>query len=205
MIKKVPKATLRRYPIYLKALRERLSQGDKKISSFELSKMTNVKAATIRRDFTFISTHGRQGFGYDVAELIELFSSKLGKNFDTKIIMIGMGNLGKALSNYNAWEYGVGDIGCAFDIAPEQVFNSKIPVYHLDDLEEKIPTNCTVAILTGSKNLQNTVDRLILCGIKGIIDCTHQHFTVPDDIKVKYVDVVSMIQEIVFETNMTKN
>lgn len=205
MSNKVPKPTLQRYPIYLKALRDSLANGKNKISSSELAEMTNVKAATIRRDFTFISTQGRQGFGYNVEVLIELFSSKLGKDFDNNIVMIGMGNLGKALSNYNGWDYSVGEIVCAFDIDPDNVTGSNVPVYDLNDLEDKLPGQCTVAIITGAHDLQNTVDRLINCGIKGIIDCTHQHFTVPKGIKVKYVDIVSMIQEIVFETNMAKN
>lgn len=205
MTNKVPKPTLQRYPIYLKALRDSIANGKSKISSAELAEMTNVKAATIRRDFTFISTQGRQGFGYNVEELIELFSSKLGKDFDNKIVMVGMGNLGRALSNYNGWDYSVGEIVCAFDIDPNNVKGSNIPVYDLFDLEEKLPKHCTVAILTGTRDIQGTVDRLIECGIKGIIDCTHQHFTVPKGIKVKYVDIISMIQEIVFETNMAKS
>lgn len=58
-----------------------------------------------------------------------------------------------------------------------------------------------IAILAISENIQQTVDRLIACGITGLVDFTHEHIQIPKGVVLKSVDVVSSIQELVFETN----
>ena len=200
--KNVPKATLQRYPIYLKALRKLYNSGVERILSKELSEFVNIESTTIRRDFSFLGNLGKQGYGYDVAKLIEIFSQELGLDFDEKIILIGAGNLGRALMKYNKWNHVVGEITCAFDISQDrQGVRFGIPVYDLAELEEKIPQGCRIAILTASTNVQETVDRLIQCGIVGIVDFTHEHIQLPKGVAIKNIDVVSSIQELVFETN----
>ena len=203
--KTVPKATLQRYPIYLKALRKLKSQGISKILSSELSDYVDIESTTIRRDFSFLGTLGKQGYGYDIDSLIAKFNSELGVNVDEKIILIGIGNLGRALMNYNRWNHVVGEIVCGFDIDPK-VIDSKcdVPVYHLDQLCDKMPENCRIAILTISQNIQETVDKLVDCGIIGLVDFSNEHIRVPKGVTIKAIDVVSAIQELVFSTNFNK-
>ncbi len=203
--KNVPKATLQRYPIYLKALRKLQGDGVQRIMSKDLATCVSIKSTTIRRDFSFLGNLGKQGFGYDVESLIQIFSDQLGLGFDEKIILVGAGNLGKALLNYNRWNNVVGEIVCAFDINPEAVTGASVPVYNMNDLKEKLPEGCRIAILCISNNVQETVNTLISYGITGIVDFTHEHFQVPENIVVKTVDVVSSIQELVFETNALKD
>ena len=198
----VPKATLQRYPVYLKALRKLHRSGVERIMSKELAAVVNIEPTTIRRDFSFLGNLGKQGYGYDVAKLIEIFNQELGMDFDEKIILVGAGNLGRALMKYNKWDYVVGEIAAAFDLNPDRHgVRFGIPVYDLSELEEKIPEGCRIAILAISKDIQKTVDRLIACGIIGIVDFTHEHIQVPKGVRLKPVDVVSSIQELVFETN----
>ena len=198
----VPKATLQRYPVYLKALRKLHRSGVERIMSKELAAVVNIEPTTIRRDFSFLGNLGKQGYGYDVAKLIEIFNQELGMDFDEKIILVGAGNLGRALMKYNKWDYVVGEIAAAFDLNPDrQGVRFGIPVYDLSELEEKIPEGCRIAILAISKDIQKTVDRLIACGSIGIVDFTHEHIQVPKGVRLKPVDVVSSIQELVFETN----
>ncbi len=201
----VPKATLQRYPIYLKALRHLKEEGITKVMSKELSYYVSIEPTTIRRDFSFIGKLGKQGYGYDVESLIEIFSENLGVSFDEKIILIGAGNLGRALMNYNKWSNVVGEIICAFDIDPKKTSGTSVPIYDIKDLKEKMPKGCRIAILCISSDIQNTVDLLIDAGIKGIVDFTSEHFLVSKDVKVKQVSVVASIQELVFETNAMKD
>jgi len=201
----VPKATLQRYPVYLKALRKLQHLGISRIMSRELSEFVDVEPTTIRRDFSFLGSLGKQGYGYDVGSLIEIFDAHLGGAFLEKLIIVGAGNLGRALMNYNRWNHVVGEIACAFDNNADKVGNAyEIPVYSMNQLKEKLPKGCRIAILTISSNVQETVDLLIEAGIKGIVDFTHEHIQVPKGVTVKEVDVVSMIQELVFETNALK-
>ncbi len=200
--RKVPKATLNRYPLYLKALRRLKKYGKTRVMSKELSELVSIESTTIRRDFSLLGNLGKQGYGYDIDSLIDIFNQELGVDFDEKIILVGAGNLGRALMKYNKWDYVVGEITCAFDVDPkkqEVLFN--IPIYDLNSLSENIPAGCRIAILAISDNVQSTVDKLIACGITGIVDFTHKHIQVPKGISIKTVDVVSSIQELVFETN----
>lgn len=118
--KSVPKATLQRYPVYLKALRKLKRGGTQRIMSKELASVVNIEPTTIRRDFSFLGNLGKQGYGYDVNLLIDIFNQQLGMDFDEKIILVGAGNMGRALMKYNRWDYVVGEITCAFDIDPSR-------------------------------------------------------------------------------------
>lgn len=203
--RKVPKATLQRYPVYLKALRRMRKYGKTRVMSKELSESVNIESATIRRDFSLLGNLGKQGYGYDIDSLIDRFNQELGVDFDEKIILVGAGNLGRALMKYNKWDHVVGEIACAFDKDPDrQGVRFHIPVYDMDELEEKIPEGCRIAILAISENVQSTVDKLVKNGIIGIVDFTHKHIKVPEGVSIKVVDVVASIQELVFETNMMK-
>ena len=199
--KKVPKATLQRYPVYLKALRRLKAEGVTRVMSKTLADYVSIESTTIRRDFSFLGNLGKQGYGYDVNDLIQIFSDQLGVNFDEKIILIGAGNLGKALLNYNNWNHVVGEIVCAFDLEPERITGASVPVYGLNELSQRIPSGCRIAILCISKETQETVDLLVKNGIRGIVSFAVDHFSVPLGVYVKQVDVVSSIQELVFETN----
>ncbi len=201
-IKNVPKATFQRYPVYLKALRRLQNNGVSRVMSKELAELVNVEPTTIRRDFSFLGNLGKQGYGYNVEDLIDIFNRQLGMDFDEKIILIGAGNLGRALMHYNNWDFVVGEIVCAFDADPTKCGQQfGIDIYSMDELDTKIPEGCHIAILTISQNVQDTVDLLVSHGINGIVDFTHQHFVAPKDVVVKAVDVVSSIQELVFESN----
>ena len=203
----ISKATLRRYPVYLKALRKLSEDGVKKIMSSELSEYVDIKPTTIRRDFSLIGQLGKQGYGYDVDQLIDIFAKQLGENFDEKMILIGVGRLGTAILNYNNWNHVAGEIVCAFDLKPEVRNNEpkvNVPVYHISELKEKMPKGCEIAILCIPSGAQEIVDELHELGVKGIVDFTREHFVLPEGMIKRDVDVVSTIQELVFEVNALK-
>ncbi|MDD5792688.1 MAG: redox-sensing transcriptional repressor Rex [Erysipelotrichaceae bacterium] len=207
-MKNFPNATLRRYPVYLKALRKLKEDGVERIMSSELAKYVDIKSTTIRRDFSLIGSLGKQGYGYDVNRLIEIFSEELGVDYDEKIILIGVGRLGRAILNYNRWNHVAGEIVCAFDLKPEHVLKKEevpVPVFSIGTLKENFPEGCRIAILCIPGGAQAIVNQLKDLGIKGVINFTREHFILPDGMLVKNVDVVSMIQEIVFEVNALDN
>ena len=200
----ISKATLKRYPVYLKALRKLSQNGVKRIRSTELSEYVDVKATTIRHDFSLIGQLGKQGYGYDIDELIRVFAQALGEDYDEDMILIGVGRLGKAILNYNNWNHVAGEIVCAFDLKPE-VRNREdkvnVPVYHISQLKEKFPKGCEVAILCIPSGAQEIVNELHELGVKGIVNFTREHFVLPEGMIKSDVDVVSTIEELVFEVN----
>ena len=200
----ISKATLKRFPVYLKALRKLSSNGKKRIRSTELSEYVDIKATTIRHDFSLIGQLGKQGYGYDVDELIDIFAKQLGEDYDGDMILIGVGRLGKAILNYNNWNHVAGEIVCAFDLKPEkrnQEDKVNVPVYHISQLREKIPPGCEIAILCIPSGAQEIVDELHELGVKGIVNFTREHFVLPEGMIKSDVDVVSLIEELVFEVN----
>lgn len=205
---KISKATMSRYPVYLKALRKMQHQGKEMFLSSELSAATGIQDTTIRRDFTYLSDReslGRRGKGYDVKKLIDSFNQVLGLGLDEPIIIVGVGNLGRAILKYNRWHYTVGQIVCGFDKDQNiegEMFGVKM--YTIDDLEKRFPERCKIAILAISENVQETVDRLMDLGIKGIVDFTHEHFTVRPGVEVQTVDVVVAIQELVIKMHVNE-
>ena len=206
-MKEVSKATIKRYPVYLKALRKLKQDGVTKVMSSELSQYVDIKSTTIRRDFSLIGQLGKQGYGYDVDSLISIFSKELGEDYDEKMVLIGVGRLGKAILNYNNWSHVAGEIVCAFDIQAERRSKEEkvnVPVYPMDQLKEKMPKGCEVAILCIPSGAQEVVNELHDLGIKGIVNFTREHFVLPDGMIKEDVDVVSTIQEVVFEVNSIK-
>ncbi len=200
----ISKATLRRFPVYLKALRKLSQNGKKRIRSTELSEYVDIKATTIRHDFSLIGQLGKQGYGYDVEELIDVFARQLGEDYDEDMILIGVGRLGKAILNYNNWNHVAGEIVCAFDLQPEKRNREDkvdVPVYHISQLAEKIPRGCEIAILCIPSGAQEVVDELSRLGVRGIVNFTREHFVLPEGMIKTDVDVVSTIEELVFEVN----
>ncbi len=200
----ISKAILKRYPVYLKALRKLSQNGVKRIRSTELSEYVDVKATTIRHDFSMIGQLGKQGYGYDIDELIRIFADALGEDYDEDMILIGVGRLGKAILNYNNWNHVAGEIVCAFDLKPEkrnQEQQVNVPVYHISQLKEKFPKGCEIAILCIPSGAQEIVNELHELGVKGIVNFTREHFVLPEGMIKSDVDVVSTIEELVFEIN----
>ena len=119
MEKKISKATMSRFPVYLKALRKMQHEGKETCLSSELFEITGIQDTTIRRDFTYLSKTDNL---VDVEEammlniLLDGLSEVLGLGLDEPIILIGVGNLGSAILKYNRWQYTVGKIVCGYDM-----------------------------------------------------------------------------------------
>lgn len=203
MEKKLSKATMSRFPIYLKALRKMQHEGKEVCLSSELYEATGIQDTTIRRDFTYLSktdNFGRRGKGYDIKHLIDGLSEVLGLGLNEPIILIGVGNLGSAILKYNRWQYTVGKIVCGYDKDKNKVGERfGVKLHDINDLEKTFPKGCKIAILAISDNVQETVDRLMDLGIKGIVDFTHSHFSLRPGVEIQPVDVVVAIQELVIK------
>ena len=203
---KISKATMSRFPIYLKALRSMQHAGKTKFLSSELAEATHIQDTTIRRDFSFLtndSNLGKRGIGYDTKSIINILNEMLGLNLDEEIVLIGVGNLGSAILKYNRWQYTVGKIVLAYDKDINKIGEQYgIKVESLDDLEKTFPKNCKLVILAISEDVQETVCRLQNLGVKGIVDFTHTHFVVNNDVSVQSVDVVVAIQELILKMKL---
>lgn len=203
--KDIPRATARRLPIYYRYLKILLDSGVTRISSNELSKAVKFDAATIRRDFSYFGALGKRGYGYDVKGLMEFFGDILNQDNLASVALIGVGNLGQALLNFNFHQSSNARISAAFDVNSEIVntIQSGVPIYSTDDLEKQIQDQrIEVAILTVPADVaQQTAKRLANAGIQGILNFTPLRLDVPKEVRVQNVDLTNELQILLYFIN----
>ncbi|OIU72701.1 redox-sensing transcriptional repressor Rex [Rossellomorea aquimaris] len=199
---KIPQATAKRLPLYYRFIKNLYSSGKQRVSSKELSEAVKVDSATIRRDFSYFGALGKKGYGYNVNYLLSFFRKTLDQDALTKVVLIGVGNLGTAFLNYNFIKNNNTKIEMAFEVDESKVGTQvgDVPVFHLDDLEEKLEDqNIEVAILTvPASSAQNITDRLVSSKVKGILNFTPARLTVPDHIRIHHIDLAVELQSLVY-------
>jgi len=197
---KIPQATAKRLPLYYRFLNNLQHQGKSRVSSKELSDAVKVDSATIRRDFSYFGALGKKGYGYNVEYLLGFFRKTLDHDELTEVALIGVGNLGTAFLNYNFTKNNNTKITMAFDVDNEKVGTkiSDIPIYHIDDLEEKLG-DTKVAILTiPGMETDNVTNRLVEQGITGILNFTPARISVPSYVRVHHIDLAVELQALVY-------
>lgn len=199
---KIPKATTKRLPLYYRYLIILNEEGKDKVSSTELSEAVQVDSASIRRDFSYFGALGKRGYGYDVKNLLSFFKKILNQDTLTNVALIGVGNLGRALLNYNFKRSNNIRISCAFDINKEITGRilSGVPVYDMDDLKQQLSDQqITIAILTvPSTAAQKTTDEMVDAGVKGIMNFTPIRLSAPADVRVQNVDLATELQTLIY-------
>lgn len=174
---KVSSAVIRRLPRYYRHLNDLHQAGVERISSNALGNSLGLTASQIRQDLSCFGEFGQQGYGYNVNTLRDEVADILGMNRGHTAVILGVGNLGRALmENFHFDRSGVA-LAAAFDVAPEVVGHqvSGIPVYHVDQLEEYLahqPTSIGVLTVPG-RVAPGIANRLVKAGIKGIWNFTN--------------------------------
>lgn len=198
----IPKATARRLPIYHRYLRYLHNAGKARISSTELSEAVKVDSATIRRDFSYFGALGKRGYGYDVEYLLDFFSKTLNQDRLTNVALIGVGNLGHALLNYNFHLSNNVRISCAFDVNEDLVGKivSGVPVYPMNEMVEQLRIQqIDVAILTVPQSVaQEVANDMVGAGVKGFMNFTPIRLSVPEDVRVQNVDLTNELQTLIY-------
>lgn len=196
------KATTKRLSLYLRCLKGLEKNGVTRIKSSELSKMTQVGSATIRRDFSHFGELGRSGYGYDVNDLIKVFSDMLETKEEKRIALIGCGNLGQALLNNNFRRNENLTIVCAFDNDPQKVGKELCGyrIHSIDEMDEVLAEEkITVAISTvPSQNAQAAIDQVVANGVTAILNFAPDPLKVPDNVHVHYIDLTSELQTLIY-------
>lgn len=168
-------SVIRRLPRYYRFLRDLLERGFSRISSRELSRLMKVTASQIRQDLNCFGGFGQQGYGYNVEVLHRELGDILGVNNETPAILIGVGNLGKAVAPAVASLVGSTKRGFRLVAAFEKdrrlvgTTVAGAPVYHIDRLEEFCQKNhpLTAVICVPGEAAAALADRLVSAGILG--------------------------------------
>ncbi|EOD4521289.1 redox-sensing transcriptional repressor Rex [Staphylococcus aureus] len=198
---KIPRATLKRLPLYYRFVSSLKSKGIDRVNSKAISDALQIDSATIRRDFSYFGELGKKGYGYNIDSLLDFFKSELSES-DIKIAIVGVGNLGKALLTYNFSIHDDMTITEAFDVK-EDVIGQKIGNVIVKDNDELITTlkkeEIDVVILTTPERVaQKVADELVQAGVKGILNFTPGRINTPSDVQVHQIDLGIELQSLLF-------
>ena len=197
---KIPQATAKRLPLYYRFLNNLHLQGKTRVSSKELSDAVKVDSATIRRDFSYFGALGKKGYGYNVEYLLGFFRKTLDQDEITNVALIGVGNLGTAFLYYNFTKNNNTKIEMAFDADPSKIGETigGVPVYHIDEMEERLKGVQAVILTVPGSVAQPIAERIVKCGITGVLNFTPARITVPDSVRVHHIDLAVELQSLVY-------
>lgn len=199
----VPQATAERLPLYYQSLQHLASIGKSRISSSEFSKVVQVDSTTIRKDFSYFGALGRKGYGYDVGHLLDFLRKTLYQDELSKVILIGVGNLGTALLNYNFLKNNNTKIVKAYDT--DRKAGKKIAgtvIHHFEDLRTDDNHDISAAILTvPASQAQKIAELVIHSGVHGILNFTPVRLSLPSGVYVRHVDMSVELQALIYSLN----
>ncbi|MEN8153928.1 MAG: redox-sensing transcriptional repressor Rex [Acidobacteriota bacterium] len=193
MKKKISLRVIRRISFYYEALLKLDLPENDYISSKRLEEVTGVSCNQVRQDFFYLGISvGKQKKGYQVKRLFKELKKILSIDKGAEVIVIGAGRLGRALSEYKLFKVRNINVKALFDIKKELVGTSievrgeKVPIYHMDKMEEFIKNNKSVKIALLSVPdivAQDVLDKLIDFGVKGIVNFAPKILKLPKNIK----------------------
>lgn len=174
---KVSNAVIRRLPRYYRRLTELLSVGTVRISSKSLGESMNLTASQIRQDLSCFGEFGQQGYGYNVESLRNEIAEILGMNQGHTAVLLGVGNLGRALMENFHFDHSGFRLTAAFDVDPTIVGHTVsgveiLPISQLSEYLKKNPTD--VGVLTVPRSVAPSMaEQMIEGGVKGIWNFTN--------------------------------
>lgn len=203
--KEISQAVIGRLPRYFRYLGELRDEGVERISSQELSELMKVTASQIRQDFNNFGGFGQQGYGYNVEYLYEEIGKILGLDKKHNFVIIGAGNLGRALGNYMNFERRGFIFRGMFDqdkkLIGQEVRGVKI--MGMEELESFVrDNNIDIAVLTIPKtSAVEIVDKLVNNGIRAIWNFAHVDLNVPKGVQVENVHLSDSLMKLSYNIN----
>lgn len=197
--REISSAVIKRLPRYYRYLGDLMHEGTQRISSNELSQKMHVTASQIRQDLNNFGGFGQQGYGYNVEYLHGEIGKILGLDNKKEMIIIGSGNFGHALANYNFERRGF-NVKAMFDVSEEKIGQRvrNVPIYSMDYLETFLKENSvSIVVLTIPKaEAQKAADLVIANGIKAIWNFAHLDLDVPKDVVVENVHLSESLMQL---------
>ena len=191
-----------RLPVYQRILLELVRSGTSTVSSEQLAHMARVNASKVRKDLSFFGSFGTRGSGYDTEFLLANIDKELGLDTDWPVVIVGLGNLGRALANAPGFTSRGFRVAALFDVDPALVGTTigSLEVRHVDEFEEWA-AGCTPAIgviATPASAAQEVADRLVEAGTGSLLNFAPRVLHVPAHVLLRYVDLSIELQVMSF-------
>ena len=200
--RRIPEATVLRLPIYQRILAELVRGGSRTVSSEQLAELARVNAAKVRKDLSLLGSFGTRGSGYNPEFLIAQIDRALGVDENWSVAMVGIGNLGRALTNSAAFASRGCQVTSLFDVDPAVVGEEirGMRVRHMDELASLRDGECPDigVITTPAWAAQGVADLLVRAGVTSLLNFAPRVLTVPPTVHLRYVDLSIELQVLGF-------
>lgn len=202
----VPEATVGRLPGYLRALTDLAEAGRVSVSSEDLAQLLGIRSAQVRKDLSALGSYGVRGVGYDVARLSDQIAAELGLARQRAVVLVGLGNLGRALAAYGGLAPRGFEVVALVDNDPALVGTTVdgMRVQRLEDLDAHIDaasgsrTLDVGVITTPAEAAQAVADVLVGLGVRSILNFAPVVLRVPEGVHVRAVDLSTELQILAF-------
>ena len=201
----IPDPAVRRLSLYLRQLETFKRRDRRTISSKQLGESLNLTDAQVRKDLAYFGQFGHPGIGYRVEDLIAQVKKILGTDKVWNVLLVGAGNLGRALMAYKGFNAKGFRLSNVFDASPQIVGRKMGPftVQPMTELEETIRKNQTrlAMIAVPAETAQQVVDQLVAAGVRGILNFAPTSVNVPPHIALNAVDLSVQLEQLSFQVN----
>jgi redox-sensing transcriptional repressor len=201
-VKRIPEATVLRLPVYQRILTELVRAGTRTVSSERLAELARVNAAKVRKDLSLLGSFGTRGSGYDADFLIAQIDRALGIDENWSVAIVGIGNLGRALTNSAGFASRGCQVTSLYDVDPTVVGEEirGIKVRHMDELATLRGAECPDigVITTPGWSAQGVADLLVRSGVTSLLNFAPRVLHVPPHVHVRYVDLSIELQVLGF-------
>ncbi|MDQ3641958.1 MAG: redox-sensing transcriptional repressor Rex [Actinomycetota bacterium] len=190
--------TVTRLPLYLRSLQRLAVAHQATVSSARLAELSGLKAATVRKDLSYLGAWGTRGVGYDVDHLVSMTRHQLRPHPETPILIVGAGNLGRALSTYRGFSADGFQVLGLFDVARCEVGKSVggLVVRHVSEIGGAVDgtVGAIGVIATPPSAAQDAADRLVAAGVGAILNFAPVCLAVLKEVRLRNVDVSVELQ-----------
>lgn len=200
----IPQATVSRLASYLRVLEMLADDGAAIVSSEELAKACGVGSAKLRKDLSFLGPNGVRGVGYDVTRLRKRIERALGLDRGHRVVLVGVGNLGRALAGYGGFVRRGFAMVALFDSDAALVGTrvGELVVRHVDTLDHACADlQATIGVIaTPDDSAQQVCDALVAAGLRCVMSFSPVALDVPDHVELRRVDLAAEMQLLSFSS-----
>jgi redox-sensing transcriptional repressor len=203
----IPNPAVRRLSLYLRQLEAFRRKERRTISSKQLGESLNLTDAQVRKDLAYFGQFGHPGIGYRVDDLIAQLKKILGTDRTWSVMLVGAGNIGRALCSYRGFNSKGFKLVAVFDNDPGKV-GKKLGAFTIQPFDELAATvskhEIKLAIIAVPADAaQDVADKLVAAGVRGILNFAPCSLDVPKDVSVNSVDVAVALEQLSFQVNVS--
>lgn len=203
----VPSPAVRRLSLYLRQLESFKKKDRRTISSKQLGESLGLTDAQVRKDFAYFGQFGHPGIGYRVEDLIGQVKKILGTDRVWNVLLVGAGNLGRALLAYRGFEQKGFRLMAVFDADPSKVGKKQGPfaIQSMNDLASVVSKQSIklAIIAVPAEVAQDVADQLVAAGVRGLLNFAPVSLTVPPDVAMNAVDLAVQLEQLSFQVNVS--